>query len=291
MKTQEIVHQWAQQNGDQGKCGNVFYENKTIYSYGYHFKLAQFYDGIVLVNSDSYSVSTSKHQNYVRGAISHLTSVSVPILFDPDKNASFRNLAHKTNLEYLAGCIDNNIKSLATARKKESYISAIQYNIENLRLYIDRMNVPKTCQGVLTKLYYEHGFEVNEQVLQNIREVKKSARVKAQAKARRDATKWINRTNEKHFSSSDPVFLRLSEDGENVETSQGVRVPTDQARLLFAVVKRSAINGTSLNSDQLNGCGQIGYYSINRIVKGDITAGCHHIKYKEIAEFAKRVSW
>lgn len=69
----QTAHVWAQQTQDQGRStnGNLFFRGKVIYSYGHHFPLAMFvpeYD-IVLVNSDSYSVSTSKHQGYVRQTI------------------------------------------------------------------------------------------------------------------------------------------------------------------------------------------------------------------------------
>ena len=291
MKTQEIVHQWAQQNGDSGECGNVFYEGKTIYSYGYHFKLAQFYDEIVLVNSDGYSSTTSKHQSYVRGAISHLESVRVPNLFKESYSATAKNGAHKVNIKYILGEIDKNIQGLSTARIKERYIDYIQHLVDQLRQYCHHMSVPQSCINKQAQELISAGFIVSDEMLQTIRDKKKADKIKAEAKARREAKAWINHRNEKSFHSSDPVFLRLSELSDKVETSQGVSVPIDEARLLFAVVKRSAINGTSLNAEQLNGCGKIGYYDIDRVVKGDITAGCHHIKYQEIQDFAKRVNW
>ena len=291
MNNTELAHRWAQNNGDHGKGSNIFYEDGTIYSYGRHFKIAQHYKGLVLMNSDSYSVSTSKHQSYVRSSVNHLDVIYVPELFGDNTPLQNRNIRHKKNLVYLVGQIDGNIKSLAVARKREIYIEEITRGITALRRYIDVLKAPKTCQNTAVRLYYEHGFEVNEETLQAIKEAKKNAQIKADAKARREAKTWINHRNEKSFHSSDPVFLRLSELSDKVETSQGVNVPIDEARLLFAVVKRSAINGTSLNAEQLNGCGKIGYYNIDRIVKGDITAGCHHIKYKEIADFAERVNW
>jgi hypothetical protein len=54
-----------------GKGSNMFIEGDTIYSYGYHFKIAKRLGGReYLYNSDSYSSSTSQHKSHVRQAIS-----------------------------------------------------------------------------------------------------------------------------------------------------------------------------------------------------------------------------
>lgn len=71
----ELTHQWANNPDLSAKCGNVFCEDGTLYSYGRHFPVATLRtldDGtaIVLFNPDRYSVSTSKHQSYARGAVS-----------------------------------------------------------------------------------------------------------------------------------------------------------------------------------------------------------------------------
>jgi hypothetical protein len=48
----------------------LFIEGDTIYSYGYHFPLAKRNeDGTFWVNPDKYSVTTSKQQGMVKGAI------------------------------------------------------------------------------------------------------------------------------------------------------------------------------------------------------------------------------
>ena len=54
----------------KNSTGSLFVEGDTIYSYGYHFPLARRHeDGIFWVNPDRYSVTTSKQQGMVRGAI------------------------------------------------------------------------------------------------------------------------------------------------------------------------------------------------------------------------------
>lgn len=289
MNNTEVAHKWAQNNNDSGKGSNIFYENGIIYSYGYHFEMARHFKGLVLMNSNSYSASTSKHQGYVRQAVNHLEVISVPTLIGDKDNTQHRNAKHKENINYFLSGITSSISSLATARKPEIYVDSIRRTVNSMRRYCDLLSVPQSCLNKKATDLLNDGYEVDEIMLQAIRDKNKSDNIKAERRARKLAKDWINHEGSLH--SSDPVFLRLSELSDKVETSQGVSVPIKEARLLFAVVKRSAINGTSLNSEQLNGCGKIGYYNIDRIVKGDITAGCHHIKYKEIADFAKRVNW
>jgi hypothetical protein len=53
----------------KNSLGSMFIEGDTLYSYGYHFPLAKRQEGGFWVNPDKYSVTTSKQQGMVRGAI------------------------------------------------------------------------------------------------------------------------------------------------------------------------------------------------------------------------------
>jgi len=72
MNNKQVANNWRQQT-NKGKNGShMFYEGRTIYSYGYHFPMAYItnmkHDGktIILQNSDSYSNSTARHLSYMR---------------------------------------------------------------------------------------------------------------------------------------------------------------------------------------------------------------------------------
>lgn len=53
-----------------GKGSRMFIEGDTIYSYGYHFKIAKiFRDNLYLFNTKSYSSSTNRHKCYVKYAL------------------------------------------------------------------------------------------------------------------------------------------------------------------------------------------------------------------------------
>jgi hypothetical protein len=78
----EVAHAWAHQTGRQRRGHHMFYEGRSIYSYGYHFEIARMVEApsgraVVLITADRYSVSTSQHTSIVRGAVSHMTSFVV----------------------------------------------------------------------------------------------------------------------------------------------------------------------------------------------------------------------
>lgn len=65
------AHVWAQQTQESGKShnGNLYFEGRALYSYGSHFVAGYMLPGgRPLLNADSYSISTSKHQGYAARA-------------------------------------------------------------------------------------------------------------------------------------------------------------------------------------------------------------------------------
>lgn len=72
----DVAHLWAHQLQDDARCSTtaMYFDGDTIYSYGSHFPIAKVIknqrgEQAYLINSDTYSPSTSKHQNVVAGAI------------------------------------------------------------------------------------------------------------------------------------------------------------------------------------------------------------------------------
>src|SRR5690554_4601425 len=68
----ECAHVWASRNQGDGRAGNVNFIGDSIYSYRW-WEMARFMEikgeTIVLMRNWSYSSNTSKHMNYVIGAL------------------------------------------------------------------------------------------------------------------------------------------------------------------------------------------------------------------------------
>ena len=75
----DLAKSFVNNHAMKGKGSRMFIDGDTIYSYGYHFPIALRRNGVMYVNEDSYSSSTSKHTSYVRSAIgSSWTVVEIP---------------------------------------------------------------------------------------------------------------------------------------------------------------------------------------------------------------------
>lgn len=67
MTNQQVADAFA-----YGKSGNglhIYTDGKTIWSYGSHFPMATYKDGLMFFNQDKYSRTTSRHQSLVKRAL------------------------------------------------------------------------------------------------------------------------------------------------------------------------------------------------------------------------------
>lgn len=74
MNNSMVAHLWANEKKESGKGSNLFFEGRSIYSYGYHFEVGRIVrnkcgEKAYLLNDKYYSSSTCQHQRYVRSAI------------------------------------------------------------------------------------------------------------------------------------------------------------------------------------------------------------------------------
>lgn len=82
MRNKEVAHAWAHKEMESGNGSNLFFEEDRIYSYGYHFIIAQRVenkngDVLYLFNDEYYSSSTAKHQRYVYDAIPEVGKIII----------------------------------------------------------------------------------------------------------------------------------------------------------------------------------------------------------------------
>lgn len=114
-----LFHVWAQNSQGEGRRsdGRVYFDGPTLYSYGRHFALGHVMpDGATLLNSDSYSISTSKHQRQARTAARGVR-YSVPSLTDLVHSYGFR-----TDPKQAADSILRHVKAHALGFSDESAV-------------------------------------------------------------------------------------------------------------------------------------------------------------------------
>lgn len=88
-----VAHHWANQTGRACKGLNMYYEGRTLYSYGSHFPIARITqdahgETVVLFTGRSYSISTAKHKSIAARACSHLPTFTVEHVLAADHHAN-----------------------------------------------------------------------------------------------------------------------------------------------------------------------------------------------------------
>nr|DAV12623.1 MAG TPA: hypothetical protein [Caudoviricetes sp.] len=87
-----VAHVWAQGEQAYGHShnGNFYFDGRVLYSYGSHFAVGvRMNDNQAVLNSDSYSISTSGMQSDASSAVSHFATVYVPKLQDIARELSY----------------------------------------------------------------------------------------------------------------------------------------------------------------------------------------------------------
>lgn len=121
---EKVVARWALGDPSKwpaGRSRNVFFEGPTLYSWGTHFPLAHWTVGAkgqrcVLANlSERYSVSTSRHQALVKGAVARGAFPYVTVHDVPDPLASAPD-AGSANLAIMVAEIETTLGNLKRAR-------------------------------------------------------------------------------------------------------------------------------------------------------------------------------
>ncbi len=87
-----VAHVWAQGGQAYGRShnGNFYFDGRVLYSYGSHFAVGvRMNDNQAVLNSDSYSISTSGMQSDASSAVSHFATVYVPKLQDIARELSY----------------------------------------------------------------------------------------------------------------------------------------------------------------------------------------------------------
>lgn len=98
----ELCKAWVNNTHNSGKANNMFFENDTIYSYGYHYQIAKIFfgpngDRIVFINSNGYSTTTARHTRHVLNTIPD----GIHVFKVPFKDNRLFSIEHSDILEKL----------------------------------------------------------------------------------------------------------------------------------------------------------------------------------------------
>jgi len=265
----DVIHVFAQRNQSQGRSSNVFFYGDKIYSYGYHYLLGEFIDDkTILIDNRGYSSTTNKHIHWVTGATRQY------------KQFFTRSCdLHLVNLQILA------LKDrLAKAKKPEKYINEMLSLWASLNEYIKytkNKNTPKDPRYKEIKRIVKAIQSQPQEYQHKLAEAKKKqelAKQRKEAKQIKDTLSKFYNYEVHTFRIGEKDYLRISQDGSNVETSQHVKVSIDEARTLYQLICK----GVDIRGHRISN------YIVNSI-NGTLKIGCHNIDIDSVHKVGKQL--
>lgn len=265
----ECMHAFAQQNQSEGSSSSVFFYGTKIYSYGYHYLLAEIKetakgDKYIIIDNRGYSMSTAKHINKIRQATRQYKQLYL-------KYTDSAKVLYQLEKELLS--------KLLKAKKPEIYISAAnslfnQYseNCEFIGVKPDKeiVNIYKCFAGA----NYQ---EILEKRKKELREKELKEKKQREAQLKINIEKFYNYEID-YIYNTDQDFVRLSIDNTEVETSQRVKVSVKEAKTLYMLIQAGKdIKGF-----------KIGYYTVISI-NGVLKIGCHNINIESMHRVGKEL--
>jgi hypothetical protein len=282
----ELTHIWANQTQTHGTGSNMFFEYGSIYSYGYHFKLAQHmtnHNGqkCVLFNDKHYSNTTSKHQSLVwRSIPANVHFFKVKTIFEDINLASNAHLENLNN--YLEYAEEAKKKAITATKLKNGFIEQTKVSIgvfDNYKAFFSLDGLVFEYQ-IINKRYSDivnwlHDYQESKEFKQwQIKQ--EENKKKAEAKALIDAKEKIEAFRQFKISSIyanlGHYLLRYNKETDNIETSGGVKMSKD----LFLSSYQRLINNELIKGQHVD------KYTFNGVDDDIVSVGCHKIPMTEI---------
>lgn len=302
-KDAEICHLWAHQLRERAhKAGanhyQLFFEGKTIYSYGRHFAIASIFgkaNNFVAITTQKYSNTTAGHINEVKSALSHFAPENKIYCSDPEQAINGR---HITNLQTFERAAKHAAEGLAKAKKPAIYFNQITeqknmfdrycaaFKIKTKKKDYPYLNIQATPED-LAKIKKQAAAE---------KERKERAERVAEIKAMSQLNYWLQglKYSDVDADGSNQLvkpphglkhtYLRIQ--GANVETSKGITIPIDTARRFYLWYVGTAAAGGCLNCDK-----DILGYKVTQANAQGLVIGCHDITRAEIDKIAALLNW
>jgi hypothetical protein len=264
----EAIHTFAQRTHPEGRnqSRSVFFEGDKIYSYGYHYLLGEFLDAnTILINDKGYSNSTSKHISILSGATSQYKQY----------------YKTRVDIDYIYNHVFNYLKpKLAKARKPQKYTSEIFSLWNSLNEYITERKETKTRRRKEYKQLLKFVDSLQDiNTLKSLREWAKKEKEKKQRKEKRTLKEKLNKFYKYEidfFRVGNLDYLRRSENGQYIETSQGVKIDIDEARRYYKILS----SGANMRGEKIS-------HYITKSFNDLLTIGCHNISKEQINRISK----
>lgn len=320
------AHVWAQQDKASGKTGNgnMSFEGATLYSY--RTPIGRFVDTVdgrraVLVTSNNYSITTSgKHMPALWRAIDYGRGNFAPCFTVPylcgGSGLGYTHFdltakEHAANLAHLVACYDN--FAAKAKRGRGYYLDSVRGHLVDAAeaatgyaaafgLALDRVFDAEGDAAAIAAHWAAREAKANAPGAAEKRERERAARAErkerkereAREKALAEAAEAIADWRAGRRPSLPYTCPRVDENGgallrvygEELQTSQGARVPLADAIRVFRFVKLCKERGEAWHRNGRTL--PVGAFQVDHVApNGTFRAGCHLIHWPEIEAAAR----
>lgn len=324
----QVAHLWANRSRASAKGSNFFFGGPILYSYGSHFPVGAFvatdpgWQGppVVLLNSGTYSVSTSKHQSYAFSAINGhgFRLFRVPRLPQTARESTealaiVGNTAHADNLVYFAKRHADTIEKIGKARGSKNHTADERRAIfaaeadaiaDDWRAYCEAFGLPAPEVDTLTG---------NPEYADLVEAAKHATAEKARREAeRRKAEEAANAQGLADwregkgplpgaYRHADPARLRVVAalpqwgskahkrapyiEVDTVQTTGGAAVEASEVRPLLSRILAARASGDLAEFAGV----RVGDFTISGGTAHALRIGCHRIEWEEVEYLARRL--
>jgi 3-methyladenine DNA glycosylase Mpg len=269
----ELAHTYANQTQNSGRSSSMFFEGRTIYSYGYHFPICSITtnekgETALLFTTRGYSNTTGKHITIVRSA----TKQYKKIYCNNPKGT------HEENFKAWLNSSEQIAKGLINARKPEKYLTEIAYNKGQAEQYSEffGIGIPQNLQDVFNISNKQEYLKLYEKQIEFEKQEAKRRLREQKIQFKEQFKKWLNEETDRLYTNYKYDFLRIKDD--RVETTQAVKIPLELAKRLYLSIKNGSL---SVGDKILN-------YSIDKVGQ-EIKIGCHTFTKPYLLRFGSQL--
>jgi hypothetical protein len=270
----QVIHLFAQRTQSEARCSNVYFDNMNeIYSYGRHYLLGQFVTNkndelAIIINDTGYSVTTAKHireLSYATNQYKRFFTMSI----EPAK---------------VMYQLEQFVSKLQNARKPELYINPAEIlytKFHEYQTWNGKSNDVANLEKIEALINTFRGGSYPEYLAQRAEAIKqdKIRREKIEKEQNEKQLKeFFDYKRDYLYNRIDEDYLRISQDGEFIETTQNVKVPIKEAKILYMLIK----SGKDIKGYNISGYTVIG-------LNGELKIGCHKINLKNMNEIGEKI--
>jgi hypothetical protein len=286
----ELFHYWASMAMPQAKCGNVSYDGPVLYSYAEPIGLL-LSNNRVLISNRYFSVTTNSHQHAARVATHHMRRCSAPHITRYYNSETDLKLMHKANSDSWLRDAEYAVAELKNhPRRKKSIADRLASIVSSYNSYREffELDWKELTSEEISGI-------VNVRATERAEETKRAEERAAAERAQKeklqaaDLELWREHILTRNFVTFNKMALRLSQDGTEIETTRGARVPVSCATYLWRYATLCKRKNEAFIPDEV---AQIGVYKLTGINSdGSLDIGCHHIPFDELELMAKKLNF